>query len=97
MTKLENEKIDRLEDHFKIYKSDMVDVKDSVRNIESALIGSNINGNKGIVNLLDSIDVRVQSLEDKQILADEFMRNLKWFQRGLVGVIFAYVTWLLTK
>ena len=75
----------------------MVDVKDSVRNIESALIGSNINGNKGIVNLLDSIDVRVQSLEDKQILADEFMRNLKWFQRGLVGVIFAYVTWLLTK
>lgn len=97
MTKLENEKIDRLEDHFKIYKSDMVDVKDSVRNIESALIGSNINGNKGIVNLLDSIDVRVQSLEDKQILADEFMRNLKWFQRGVVGVIFAYVTWLLTK
>lgn len=97
MTKLECEKIDRLENHFKVYKSDMVDVKDTVRNIETALIGSNINGNKGIVNLLDSIDVRVQKLEDKQILNDEFITNLKWFQRGLIGIIFAYITWLLTK
>ena len=90
MTKVESEKIDRLENHFN-------EVKDSVRNIESALVGSNVNGNKGIINLLDSIDVRVQSLEDKQILNDEFINNLKWFQRGLIGVIFAYITWLLTK
>ena len=90
MTKVEGEKIDRLENNFN-------EIKDSVRNIESALVGSNINGNKGIVNLLDSIDVRVQSLEDKQILADEFINNLKWFQRGLIGVIFAYISWVLTK
>ena len=90
MTKVESEKIDRLENHFN-------EVKDSVRNIESALVGSNVNGNKGIINLLDSIDVRVQSLEDKQILNDEFINNLKWFQRGLIGVIFAYITWVLTK
>jgi len=90
MTKVEGEKIDRLENNFN-------EIKDSVRNIESALVGSNINGNKGIVNLLDSIDVRVQSLEDKQILNDEFINNLKWFQRGLIGVIFAYISWLLTK
>ena len=91
------EKIDRLENHFKVYKTDMSDVKDSVRNIEFALIGSNLNDHKGMVHLLDDIDKRVQTLEDKQILADEFSNNIKWFQRGLLGIVFAYLTWLLTK
>jgi len=97
MTKLENEKIDRLENHFSLYKKDMVDVITSVNNIEMALIGTNINGNKGMVHLLDDIKERVKDLEDKQILADEFNRNIKWFQRGLLGVVFAYLTWLITK
>lgn len=97
MTKLESEKIDRLESHFKIYKDDMVDVKDILKNVEISLIGSNLNGNKGMVHLLDSIDKRVQSLEEKQILTDDFNKSLKWFQRGLIGIFFAYLTWLLTK
>lgn len=91
------EKIDRLENHFQVYKDDMVDVKGSMKNIESALVGSNFNGNKGMVHLLDAIDKRVETLESKQALSDDFMNNLKWFQRGLIGIVFAYLTWLLTK
>ena len=91
------EKIDRLENHFKVYKSDMVDVIKSVQNIESALIGSNYNGNKGIVYVLDEVDKRVKELEDKQALSDGYIDSLKWFQRGLIGIVFAYLTWLLTK
>lgn len=91
------EKIDRLEHHFKVYKVDMVDVKESVRNIESALIGSHLNGHKGMVHLLDSINKRVDDLEDKQLLQEDFTNNIKWFQRGLLGIIFAYLTWLITK
>jgi chaperonin cofactor prefoldin len=91
------EKIDRLENHFKVYKSDMVDVKDSVRNIESALIGSSLNGHKGMVSLLDSLDKRVQALEDKQILDADKLDTLKWFQRGLIGIVFSYLLWLMTK
>jgi hypothetical protein len=97
MTKIENEKIDRLENHFKVYKSDMVDVINSVNNIENALIGSSLNGNKGIVHLLDDIKNRVKDLEDKQLLTDDFSNNLKWFHRGLVGMLFAYITYLITK
>lgn len=91
------EKIDRLEHHFKVYKSDMVDISHTVKNIENALVGSNLNGHKGMVHLLDQIDKRVQILEDKQILADDKLDTLKWFQRGLVGIFFAYLTWLITK
>lgn len=91
------EKIDRLENHFKIYKSDMIDVKDSVKNIESALIGSSLNGHKGVVSLLDSLDKRVQDLEDQQILYADKLDALKWFQRGLIGIVFSYILWLITK
>ena len=91
------EKVDRLENHFQVYKTDMIDVKGSMKNIESALVGSNFNGNKGMVHLLDDIAERVEKLENKQALSDDFMNNLKWFQRGLIGIVFAYLTWLLTK
>ena len=97
MTKLENEKIDRLEQHFKIYKEDMNDVVQSVNNIESALIGSSLTGNKGIVHLLDEIKNRVKDLEDKQILADDRLETFKWFQRGIIGIVFSYITWLIAR
>jgi hypothetical protein len=97
MTHLESEKIDRLENHFQVYKTDMVDVKTSVNNIEIALIGSSLNGNKGMVHLLDDIKTRVKDLEEKQILADELASNIKWFQRGVLGILFAYLTYLITK
>ena len=97
MTKIESEKIDRLENHFKVYKSDLSDVMDGVKNIEQSLIGSPLNGHKGIVHLLDSIDKRVKELEDKQILADDRLEKFKWFQRGLIGIIFGYLTWLISR
>jgi hypothetical protein len=75
----------------------MVDVKTSVNNIEIALIGSSLNGNKGMVHLLDDIKTRVKDLEEKQILADELASNIKWFQRGVLGILFAYLTYLITK
>ena len=49
MTPSEAERLDRLDNHFKVYKSDLIEVRDSVKNIENALIGSNYNGNK-VVN-----------------------------------------------
>jgi hypothetical protein len=97
MTRIELEKIDRLENHFQVYKSDMIDVKDSVKNIEQSLIGSPLNGHKGMVHLLDSIDKRVKDLEEKQILADDRIEKFKWFQRGIIGVVFGYLTWLISK
>ena len=74
----------------------MNDVVLSVSKIENALIGSALTGNKGMVHLLDDIKNRVQDLEDKQILANDRLETFKWFQRGVIGIIFAYISWLLT-
>jgi hypothetical protein len=79
-----DEKVDRLENHFKIYKSDMQDVKGILKSVETCLIGSNLNGHKGITHLLDDIDVRVKDIEKKQILHEEAFKNYKWGVRSLV-------------
>ena len=97
MTPSEAERLDRLDNHFKVYKSDLIEVRDSVKNIENALIGSNYNGNKGIVHLVSNLHKRLDKIENKQLLNDDFVTNLKWFQRGMIGIVFAYLTWLLTK
>jgi hypothetical protein len=97
MTKIEAQRIDRLDNHFSLYKDDMVEVRTILKDVQISLIGSNLNGNKGIVHLLDDIEKRVKTMEERQILADDFFGKLKWFQRGLIGIIFGYITWLLTK
>jgi len=50
------ERLDRLENHFKVYKTDMVDVKDSLKEVRILLGGSALNGNKGFIKLYRSPD-----------------------------------------
>lgn len=91
------EKIDKLESHFRIYKTDVSDMKDSLRDIRHSLIGTEFDGKKGMVFLLDNIDKRVRILEDKQILDDKKSKTLEWFERGVIGIIFVYIGHLLTQ
>jgi uncharacterized protein (UPF0335 family) len=95
--KLFLEKIDRLENHFKVYKTDMQDVKDVLKSVETSLVGSNLNGNKGIIHLLDDIDKRVHKIEEKQILYEEAFSNYKWGVRSLILGIGSIIYWLFTK
>jgi sugar-specific transcriptional regulator TrmB len=91
------EKIDRLEQHFKIYKSDAEELKSTVKNIETALIGSNLNGNKGIVNLLDEVDKRLNAMEKRQILYEEIFRGFKWSAGAIIGGVITFFIWFFTK
>jgi chaperonin cofactor prefoldin len=91
------EKVDSLENHFKVYKSDMNDVKGIVKNIESAMIGNNFNGNKGFVHLLDDVNKRLEKIEDKQILMDENMNNIKFVSKGIITAIIGFFVWLFTS
>lgn len=94
-TKLMEEKIDRLQDHFRVYKDDMQDVKALLKKVEICLVGSDINGNKGLVHLLDAIDERVNTMEKHHVLLKDALDNYKWSIRavtlGVVGLFFWWV------
>jgi hypothetical protein len=76
--------IERLENHFKVYKDDMLDVKDAIKDLRTAIVGNNINGNKGFIHVLDRISDKVEALENENILLKEHMKAIKY----VAGVLF---------
>jgi hypothetical protein len=93
--KLMEEKIDRLQDHFKVYKDDMQDVKDLLKKVEICLVGSDINNHKGLVHLMDAIDSRVDTMEKHHILLKDALDTYKWSARAIVlGIVGLFFWWV---
>lgn len=95
--KILEEKVDRLENHFKVYKSDMTDVKEVTRDIRNLLTGTELNGKKGVVFILDRLEEKVDKLEAKQLLIDDNMANVKFVAKGLITAIIGFFVWLFTN
>ena len=91
------EKVDRLENHFKVYKSDLTDVKEVTRDIRNILTGTELTGKKGVIHLLETLETKVDKLEEKQLLIDENMANVKFVAKGLITAIIGFFLWLFTN
>jgi len=97
MTKEESERLDSIEQH--LHGLGLKDEKqgDLLISIQNALIGSNLNGNKGLVNLVGELDSRLKEVEKKQALADEKLSTIKWTSRTIGGAIVAFFLWFFTN
>jgi hypothetical protein len=91
------EKVDRLENHFKVYKSDLSDVKDLTKDIRNLLTGTELTNKKGVIHVLESLEKKVDELEDKQRSIDENMQNVKFVAKGLISAIIGFFLWLFTN
>ena len=58
-----SERLDRIEQHLKLLKDTDSDKTTILLNIQNALTGNPLNGNKGMVKQIDDIDERVEDLE----------------------------------
>ena len=69
------EKIDRIERHFKEFKEEYRDDNTSMSKdvgfIKNALVGSDMNGNKGIVQQVDKIELIEKKLEVIYVYLDQ--------------------------
>lgn len=83
------ERLDRLENHFKVYKTDMVDVKDSLKEVRMLLGGSQLNGNKGFIRLMETVEGKVDTIEEQVTKMQKDIDSVKFWGRGLAGVLFA--------
>ena len=59
-----SERLDRIEQHLRLLKDSDIDKTTLLLNIQNALTGNALNGNKGMVNQLNHIDERVEDLEE---------------------------------
>jgi hypothetical protein len=63
MDKETSERLDRIEQHLRLLKDSDIDKTTLLMNIQNALTGNALNGNKGIVKQINDIDDRVEELE----------------------------------
>ena len=91
------EKIDRLESHFKEFRKDTIIDREVTRDIRNLLTGTELTGKKGVIHLLETLENKVDRLEEKQILIDENMANVKFVAKGLITAIIGFFLWLFTN
>lgn len=97
MTKEESERLDRIEQHLRSLKLNDEKQGDLLIDIKNTLIGSHLNGNKGLVNLVGELDSRLKEVEKKQALSDEKLSTIKWTSRTIGGAIVAFFLWFFTN
>jgi len=80
--------IGRLRHHSELYKVDMSDVKDSLKEIRILLGGSALNGNKGFIVLMETIEEKTDAIEKQVKDMQKDIDNVKFWGRGAAGLLF---------
>lgn len=91
------ERLDRLENHFKVYKTDMQDVKDGLKEVRILLGGTELNGRKGFVKVMELVEEKVDKLEKDNELIKKDLDSIKFWGRGASGVAFVTIGLMLKK
>lgn len=84
-----SERLDRIEQHLRLLKDSDVDKTTLLMNIQNALTGSTLNGNRGIVKQINDIDERVEDLE---LFKGEISVYVNQFKVAFVIIFGALVT-----
>lgn len=93
----DSERLDRLENHFKVYKTDVEDIKNSVREIRILLGGSALNNHKGFIRLMELNEDKVKQLEGELQDLRSNMDAIKFWGKGLAGAFFVIIGLILKK
>ena len=88
--------IGRIKSHLDLIKKSNELQRESLLKIENTLIGNNLNGNRGIVYLLNDIDERVKHLENSNLEREQTETNLKWVGGFLITAIFTLMIYIIT-
>jgi len=87
--------IDSIKRHMAEGKLERQSQTDTLRDIKSTLVGNNLNGNKGIVFLLNDIDKRVKDLEKSNSDRQQTESNFKWAGGFIIIAFFTLMIWII--
>lgn len=90
------ERLDHLENHFRVYKNDMQDVKDGIKEMKLLLGGSALNGNKGFIYLMEKVEGKVDTIEMQVIDMQKDIESVKFWGRGAAGILFSTILIILS-
>jgi len=84
-----SEKMDRYEAHRVELKKDVKVVSDRQTEIVTLLAGSDLNGKKGVLNLIDEIDTRTRLLETENKLIQKDIDTSKFWGKTAASLLVA--------
>lgn len=87
--------IESIRRHMEEGKAEKVEDRKTLSDIKSTLVGNNMNGNKGIIFLLNDIDTRVKDLEKSSLERAQTENNAKWVGGFIMTAMFALMIWII--
>ena len=74
MSDIEKARLDRLEEHQKLFKNKLDDVLDDVRDIKTAILGSPLTSDAALPSTMKRVERDVKDLEDFRIEIDKLSK-----------------------
>jgi hypothetical protein len=96
----EQARLERIEHHLKLLKENDEIRGESLSNIENALIGSKMNGHKGLVSDIEEIKKTFKTQSDDITILKNDLENAKFWGKltatglvlGFIGLLFKLIT-----
>lgn len=90
---INNARLDRLEEHQKMFKNKLDDVADDVRDIKAAIMGSPLTSDEGLASKIKRVERDVKELETFKTEVSTYVKQFKY----VLGVIFVALVTLIVK
>jgi hypothetical protein len=87
--------VETIKRHMDEGKAERIEDRKTLSDIKTTLIGSTMNGNKGIVYLLNDIDNRVKHLENTNLERRQTEVNAKWIGGFIITFFFALIVYII--
>ena len=88
---IDNERLDKIEQHLRILKKNDDEKTMLLLSIKNSLVGSEMNGNKGLVSAVDELDKRVEKLEEQGSEIHLFIKQAKWLAAVIVTALISLI------
>lgn len=90
---INKERLDRLEDHYKMVKNKLDDLANDVRDIKTAIMGSPLSSDEGLASKIKRVERDVNDLETFKIEVSTYIKQFKY----VLGVVFVALITLIIK
>lgn len=90
---INKERLDRLEDHYKMVKNKLEDLANDVRDIKTAIMGSPLNSDEGLASKIKRVERDVNDLETFKTEVSTYIKQFKY----VLGVVFVALITLIIK
>ncbi len=97
MSYIDNERLDKIEEHLRLLKKSDDDKTLLLLSIKNSLVGSDLNGNKGLVSTVDDLDKRVEKLEEQGSEIHIFIKQAKWVVALIITALISLIFKIIEK